>query len=1003
MARIFGFDIGTTSIGWAVADHAGNDGMLHGLGVRIFPEARDPDGTPLNQQRRQKRMMRRQLRRRRARRRTLNELLSEAGLLPRFDSPGWAKAMHGDPVALRARALTEKLEAHELGRALYHLAKRRHFKGRDLEGQDDPKESTADEQTARNERETTLQALRESGRTLGEFLAAKPDTERKRGVHALRSTVQGEFERLVATQGEHHPVLKDALFRAGLDEAIFAQRPVFWRKNTLGQCRFMPGAALCPRGSWLSQERRMLEKVNNLAFAGGNARPLDPEERAVILEALRTQKSMSWGGIRKALRPLYKKRGEAGTERSVKFNMEVTADPDAGIPGNALEAKLVAIFGDGWSTHPKQSEIREVLHSRLWDCDYGEVGTQRVVIRDEADRTARRAAAVADFARDLGVTAQQAAALGALSLPTGWEPFSAEAIRQFMPELQKGTRFGSLLAGPDWEAWRNETFPMRTRPTGEILDRLPTPADEGERKRQAALRNPTVVRVQNELRKVVNNLIDMYGKPDLIRIELAREIGKSKKEREAMVKGLRAKERDRKKAADDLVSKGIAQPSRNDIEKWMLWQECGKFDFYSGRAISFDDLFRTGEFDVEHIWPRGKSMDNSAANKTICLKALNHRKTNRTPFEAFEHDEEWPRMKERVWKAVKEGRMSAGKAKRFCREAPLDPDFASRQLNDTGYAARQATAFLERLWPDLGPEAPVTVQAVSGRVTAQLRRLWKLNNILSDDGEKTREDHRHHAIDALAVACTHPGLIVSHRVRRKVAGPLHKETVHGDSKIAEESRGGANYRKFVTRWKVEELSRKDLESDDVVCDKAVKQLLRDWVDAHGGDPKKAFTSYPRLGGNNGAEVRKVRVFVKRQQELMAKVSNGFVELGLNHHVAIYRSSAGKPDFEVVSLFEAAGRLSRREPIVRRDRGDGSTFVMSLSSGDTIRFGRESSAPPTDWVVQKIASKGQLSLLHLTDASSKEVSLFEPMVGGIMARNAVKLSVDPIGRVRSASD
>ena len=68
MERIFGLDIGTTSIGFAVIDHDAErqSGRILRLGVRIFPEARDKDGTPLNQVRRQKRMVRRQLRRRRA-------------------------------------------------------------------------------------------------------------------------------------------------------------------------------------------------------------------------------------------------------------------------------------------------------------------------------------------------------------------------------------------------------------------------------------------------------------------------------------------------------------------------------------------------------------------------------------------------------------------------------------------------------------------------------------------------------------------------------------------------------------------------------------------------------------------------------------------------------------------------------------------------------------------------------------------------------------------------
>ena len=72
--RIFGFDIGTTSIGFAVIDHDPNQevGKILRLGVRIFPEGRDPEGTPRNQERRAKRMVRRQLRRRRARRKALN-------------------------------------------------------------------------------------------------------------------------------------------------------------------------------------------------------------------------------------------------------------------------------------------------------------------------------------------------------------------------------------------------------------------------------------------------------------------------------------------------------------------------------------------------------------------------------------------------------------------------------------------------------------------------------------------------------------------------------------------------------------------------------------------------------------------------------------------------------------------------------------------------------------------------------------------------------------------
>src|SRR5690348_2332949 len=149
MARIFGFDIGTTSIGSAVVDYDSGRGRgeILRLGVRIFPEARDPDGMPLNQSRRKKRLARRQLRRRRQRRRALNEALAEAGLLPAYGTAEWRELMKSSPVELRARGLTEPLYAYQLGRALYHLAKRRHFRGRDLaEGEE---EQTVEEKQAK--------------------------------------------------------------------------------------------------------------------------------------------------------------------------------------------------------------------------------------------------------------------------------------------------------------------------------------------------------------------------------------------------------------------------------------------------------------------------------------------------------------------------------------------------------------------------------------------------------------------------------------------------------------------------------------------------------------------------------------------------------------------------------------------------------------------------------------------------------------------------------------
>lgn len=1041
---VFGFDIGTTSIGFAAIefDPQAGTGAIIRLGSRIFPEARDPDGTPLNQTRRTKRMMRRQLRRRRDRRRTLNEALHAAGLLPAYHSPSWQALISADPIALRIKGISEPLTPHELGRALYHLSKRRHFQGRDLETSETDEAldqtATADEKAARSGRDVTIAALKASGHTLAQYLNEFKPEDRKRGIHALRHYVRDEFERLWSTQAQHHPALANETLKSHIFDVVFAQRPVFWRLNTLGKCRLDPDGELAAKGGWLSAQRRMLEKLNNLEIAGGNARPLDDEERTAILTVLQAQQSMTWGGVRTALKPLFKARG-LGTD-TVRFNLELGGDPK--LLGNPIEQKLLAVFGTHWNNHPHKDAIRAATHSRLWAADYGKIGQQRVVIKRAEERVSDRRRAAETFASDYGASADQVKALETLSFPTGWDAFSVSALEKLLPELERGTKMGTLLNSPDYVEWRQTHFPNREAPTGEIVDRLPSAKDEEEARRIAKLRNPTVVRSQNELRKVVNNLIDFCGrKPDLIRVELARDLGKGKREREEIQSAIRKQEKRRKDAAKDLQSKGIAEPSGRDIEKWLLWKECQDKDPYTGDQIGFSELFLEGLYEVEHIWPRSRSLDDSFRNKTLCRKDVNQTKGNQTPFECFQtQPDQWDAIKDRLQGMISSKGgvgMSPGKVKRFLAESMPD-DFASRQLNDTGYAARQAIEQLKRLWPDVGPTSPVYVQSVNGKVTAHLRRLWGLNHILGDTGEKNRADHRHHAIDALTVACAHPGVthflsrywqmkeaprafggegpsipppwptirqdaeraiaevIVSHRVRKKVSGPLHKETVFGDTGEDTQTKTGT-YREFVRRKSVTVLSPG--EYDDI-RDDAVRQVMKAWLADHGGDPKKIdWSTYPRLTPD-GPQIKRVRILVRQQMKLMAPVSTGYADLGSNHHIAIYQRPDGKAEFEVVSLFEASQRLARREPVVRRQR-QGAKFVMSLAQGDQIRVPKGDKHG--NWTVKKLSGNGQVFLKEHNAATPAKVGLWGPNPNTFLSDGFFKISVDPIGRVRRAND
>ncbi len=149
----------------------------------------------------------------------------------------------------------------------------------------------------------------------------------------------------------------------------------------------------------------------------------------------------------------------------------------------------------------------------------------------------------------------------------------------------------------------------------------------------------------------------------------------------------------------------------------------------------------------------------------------------------------------------------------------------------------------------------------------------------------------------------------------------------------------------------------------------------------------------------GPEIRKVRLRVKQQTELMTRASTGYADLGNNHHIAIYRLADGAVNFEVVSLLEAVRRKARHEPIVRRDCGDGAQFVMSLSPGDSLQT--INNGETNLRVVTGVWSNGQIVMCDNVDAAKTTET--RPSAKTIVSNNGRKVSVDPIGRIRPAND
>ncbi|MGC8846517.1 MAG: type II CRISPR RNA-guided endonuclease Cas9, partial [Candidatus Hydrogenedens sp.] len=569
-------------------------------------------------------------------------------------------------------------------------------------------------------------------------------------------------------------------------------------------------------------------------------------------------------------------------------------------------------------------------------------------------------------------TEEQAEKLSEISIEDGYCNLSRQAIDKFLPGLESGKHYSTLVKEiygiDDINIIVNLLPPLESAPIGEI-------------------RNPTVTRTLAEMRKIVNELVKRYGKPKFIHIETARDLRNTKKEREKIWKNNRYLEEVREKIKKDLISKGISNPTNDDVERYMLADECGWVCPYTGRSISFNALFVESQFDIEHIIPLSRCLDNSFKNKTLCYHEENrYRKHNQTPFEAYGSNEtQWNEILRRVenFSSI----YAVEKLKRFKMHGEdLDEfidKFSASQLNDTRYASREARIYCALLY---GKEYRKHVFTVSGSTTAVIRRMWDLNKILGS-AEKNREDHRQHAIDAIVIALTSPAMIksisqqaekipkdtpkryrwwrhikppwdtifneahekvlniiVSHRPERKVSGRLHEETNYSPPKPGDkEGETVVHVRKSLSN-----ISKGEIEE---IVDPVVRETVKRKLEELGGDPKKAFAdpaNYPLMPNKKGLHIPIRHVRIRKKMNVFPIGKNErirYVATDENHHVEIFetKDKKGKTiwDANVVSMFEAMQRKKEGKEIIQRKLiRDGKVvedakFLFSLCKGDVV--------------------------------------------------------------------
>ena len=174
-------------------------------------------------------------------------------------------------------------------------------------------------------------------------------------------------------------------------------------------------------------------------------------------------------------------------------------------------------------------------------------------------------------------------------------------------------------------------------------------------------------------------------------------------------------------------------------------------DPYTGKEIQYGDVFY-GHYDVDHIIPYSISFDDSFGNKVLVSSAANREKGNRIPMEYLANDPVGIQNLEKIAGTIR----NYNKREKLLKKklSPEDVDgWKSRNINDTRYIARLLrNYFRQNIEFSEKENIKEKVAVNNGTVTARMRARWGL-------GPKHRDNDRHHAMDAVVVACMTPAFV----------------------------------------------------------------------------------------------------------------------------------------------------------------------------------------------------------------------------------------------------
>ncbi|MCZ2459245.1 MAG: hypothetical protein LC128_06430 [Chitinophagales bacterium] len=681
----------------------------------------------------------------------------------------------------------------------------------------------------------------------------------------LSEILQFIFPGIKETQEKYRQEGKEkGLYHVIRNQIIYYQRELKDQSHLISDCRFEKGEKAVAKSHPVFQEYKIWEQINKLSINtkiedGKNRRgevkykyidrPIPSTLKEWLFDELQEKGEIGFSVIFNKLKKEYK------LQEGVEFLNGM--NPKAKLRGNETKLMLKKALGEQfWEQLGLSEKSRQI---ELWDILYNAKGNEYDI---ESERTSKILSFIKKYSSDVANPEQTAIQISKIKFSRSYAALSLKAIEKILPLVRSGKYFSNDFTEPLKETiikLVNETVNdpfekaaqeyletnVEVLAEGGIMNAYATILVYGKhtakeyseeeriknfydikRLTPGELRNPLVEQLISEALMVVKDIWRKYGKPDEVRLELARELKNNAERRNKIYKANTENQKandevknllielkqevtlnniekyklwlSQENLADEYV-KQYKDPSKSEIEKMKLWREQGHVSPYTGQPIPLSDLFNRERYDFDHIIPQSRYFDDSFVNKVICEKSINKEKGNRTAMEYFEVGSTIPSVfsKEDFINHVNKYFQGAKRKNLLATKVPEDP--IARQIKETQYISVRVKEELNKL---VGNE---NVKTTTGGVTDYLRNQWGLtdkfkkllkgryekikeeiavaeyekrkgvvkdkdayiesyknqlittkNNKLVIKGWTKRIDHRHHAIDALVIACTEP-------------------------------------------------------------------------------------------------------------------------------------------------------------------------------------------------------------------------------------------------------